>query len=69
MTYFRFFQGEDYYRHQINVVVNELKLLHWAESFVENGENAGYQHFLFFPQFFQKPFFPGREIQGLFGKG
>ena len=33
------------------------------------GENAGYQHFLFFPQCFQKPRPHGRKNQGFFGKG
>ena len=30
----------------------------WVENIVENGENAGYQHFLFFPQCFQTFTFP-----------
>ena len=29
-----------------------------VENIVRNGENAGYQHFLLFPQCFQKLFFP-----------
>ena len=29
------------------------------ENFVEKGENAGYQHFLLFPQCFQQPSFLG----------
>ena len=33
------------------------------------GENAGYQHFLLFPQCFQKPFFPDLYKSGLCGKG
>ena len=32
------------------------------------GENAGYQHFLLFPECFQKLFFKGRQMSGLFGK-
>ena len=28
-----------------------------VENIVEKGENAGYQHFLLFPQCFQKSFF------------
>ena len=33
----------------------KLKLaLHRVENIVENGENAGNQHFLLFPQCFQK---------------
>ena len=31
----------------------------WVENIVGKGENAGYQHFLIFPQCFQKAFFPG----------
>ena len=30
-----------------------------VENIVRNGENAGYQHFLLFPQCFQKASFPG----------
>ena len=29
------------------------------ENIVAKGENAGNQHFLFFPQCFQKPFYSG----------
>ena len=29
------------------------------ENIVEEGENAGYQHFLLFPSCLQKPFFVG----------
>ena len=31
---------------------------HEEENFVGKGENAGYKHFLLFPQYFQKLFFP-----------
>ena len=31
--------------------------LEMAENIVGKGENAGYQHFLFFPQYFQKALF------------
>ena len=30
----------------------------WVENIVGKGENAGYQHFLPFPQYFQKAFVP-----------
>ena len=30
-----------------------------VENFVGKGENAGYQHFLLFPQYFQKLYFSG----------
>ena len=29
--------------------------LEWVENIAGKGENAGYQHFLLFPQCFQKP--------------
>ena len=29
-----------------------------VENIVEKGENAGYQHFLLFPQYFEKASFP-----------
>ena len=34
-------------------------VLEKAENIVGKGENAGYQHFLLFPQCFQKPFLSG----------
>ena len=34
-------------------------VLHWIENIAEKGENAGYQHFLLFPQYFQKGSFFG----------
>ena len=39
------------------------------ENIVGKGENAGYQHFLLFPQCFPMPTLVGRKNQGLFGKG
>ena len=38
------------------------------EKIVEKGENAGYQHFLFFPQSFQKTSFSGWLKSGFCGK-
>ena len=38
------------------------------EKIVGKGENAGYQHFLLFPQCFQKSSFPGLLKSGLCGK-
>ena len=32
-------------------------VLGWVENIVEKGENAGYQHFLLFPQCLQKASF------------
>ena len=39
-----------------------------VENIVGKRENAGYQHFLLFPQCFQKPSFTGRLKSGLCGK-
>ena len=43
----------------ILTVGKKLKFLfNQVENIVGKGENAGYQHFLLFPQCFQKPNFP-----------
>ena len=34
-------------------------ILGWIENIVGKGENAGYQHFLFFPQCFQRASYSG----------
>ena len=34
-------------------------VLEWVENILEKGENAGFQHFLLFPQSFQKASFLG----------
>ena len=53
------------YRRQSNIddkiiVTQRLKfVLGRIENIVGKGENAGYQHFLLFPQCFQKRSFPG----------
>ena len=39
-----------------------------VENIVEKGEYAGYQHFLLFPQCFQKASFPGPLKEGTIGK-
>ena len=36
-----------------------------VQNIVGKGENAGYQHFLLFPQCFQKLFFPGSFKVGI----
>ena len=40
----------------------------WVENILGKGENAGYRHFLLFPQCFQKASFPGslcgKELSG-----
>ena len=44
---------------KINVAEVVIPLSDRVENIVGKGENAGYQHFLLFPQCFQKPFFLG----------
>ena len=39
---------------KINFTEKLKSALGWVENIVEIGENAGYQHFLLFPQCFQK---------------
>ena len=41
---------------KINVIQKLRFVLEGVENIVEKGENAGYQHFLLFPQCFQKAF-------------
>ena len=43
----------------INVTEKVKFGLEQIENIVGNGENAGYQHFLHFPQCFQKAYFSG----------
>ena len=40
---------------KINVNQKQKFFLGWIESTAEKGENAGYHHFLLFPQCFPKP--------------
>ena len=40
-------------------------VLGWVENIVEKGENASYQHFLLFPQCFQKAFSLGSLKVGI----
>ena len=40
------------------MIVIQKFMLGRVQNIVEKGENAGYQHFLLFPQCFQKPSFP-----------
>ena len=44
---------------KINMTEKLKLVLGWAENIVGKGENAGYQHFLLFPQCFQKPSYTG----------
>ena len=39
---------------KINVTEKLKFVLEWVENIVGKGENAGYRHFLLFPQCFQK---------------
>ena len=45
--------------HRINVAQMIISSFDRVENIVGKGENAGYQHFLLFPQCFQKAFFRG----------
>ena len=40
----------------------------WIEKIVEKGDNAGYQHYLLFPQYHQKPFFRAIKAWNAFVK-
>ena len=42
----------------LNVVKMMIYALDRVENIVDKGENAGYQYFLLFPQYFQKPSCP-----------
>ena len=46
---------EEFAHDKIIVVKMMISLLDRAENAVEKGENAGYQHFLLYPQCFLKP--------------
>ena len=47
-----------------DVVKMMISLLDRVENMVEKGENAGYQHFLLFPQCFPKPSSLGSRLCG-----
>ena len=58
----------------IQKLITTLKVVfHSVENIVRKGENAGYQHFLLFPQCFQKAFYlgagGGRQNSSLWVKG
>ena len=53
---------------KINVAEMMISLSDRAENIVRKGENAGYRHFLLFPQCFQKPSISGSLNLGLCGK-
>ena len=52
----------------MKVVQTMISLCDWVESIVGKGENAGYQHFLLFPQCFKKSCLSGSLNLGLCGK-
>ena len=54
--------------YKMNVTEKLKVLLGRVENIVGKGENAGYQHFLLFPQCFQKPSVSGSLNLGLCGK-
>ena len=49
---------------KINVTEKLKFVLVQVENIVGKGENAGYQHFLLFPQCFEKSFFPRSGLRG-----
>ena len=51
------FADEEIYANQ-----KQKFFLGWVENLVGKGENAGYQHFLLFPQCFQKASFSWSEL-------
>ena len=52
-----------------NVTQNNKVVFHRIENIVGKEENAGYQHFLLFPQCFQKAFPPVCQKLSLYGNG
>ena len=50
---------------KINETQKLRYILEWIENIVGKGENAGYQHFLLFPQCFQKSSFSGSSKGGI----
>ena len=53
---------------KLNDTKMKISLYDRVENTVEKGENAGYQHFLLFPQYFPKASFLSRLKSGLCGK-
>ena len=49
----------------VNVAQKQKFCLGWVENIAGKGENAGYQHFLLFPQCFQKASFSGLSKVGI----
>ena len=53
---------------KINVAEMKISLSDTVENNVGKGENAGYRHFLLFPQCYQKPSLLHLQNLGLYGK-
>ena len=51
--------------HKINVTQKLKIMLGWVENIVGKGENAGCQHFLLFPECFQKASYTGSLKVGI----
>ena len=49
----------------LKVIQMTICVTDWVENIVGKGENAGYQHFLLFPQCFQKASCPGSLKVGI----
>ena len=56
---FRLVESRAFADDEISTTQNLKFVLGRVENFVGKGENADYQHFLLFPQCFQKPSIPG----------
>ena len=50
---------------KVNVTEKQKFFSGWLENIVGKGENSGYQHFLIFPQRFQKTSFSGSLKVGI----
>ena len=62
MTYFKPLESTASAYEYFIIRTNGLKFTDRAENIVGKAENAGYQHFLLFPQSFQKAFPSGLNI-------
>ena len=50
------FKLKPFARNKLNVTHNIKFVFHLVENIAGKGENAGHQHFLFYPQFFKNTF-------------
>ena len=51
--------------HKMKLATIKILVFDRFENIVGKGENAGYKHFLLFPQCFQKPFIQGTNKPGI----